>query len=422
VPINVTCTHCGKTYALPESRAGQTGKCTCGQLIKVPALAAPPPAPGPVPPPPPFPPAPRGGPVVEEEAPEAGGPRCPSCGMVTRQGRVCEWCNATLAAPAPPPPAVPPPPPSPMSEARAGMADGALVQYVAPGPFIKNLAVLSVVYVAVTNGLAFGLQGLLSGRSPLGFMPFMGGASALNVVIGIVASILSVCLTVVIFNWVAGWGSGFPVRFRAPAPWASGTRELRRIGPVSAMVTGALVGAVGGLLLGLLMLVAVAVLASVSGGAYGSAGMTVVAAMLLGVPLGSGVWMGLVALGLSALYNVLAPAWGGIQFQSAIASTAHGVPGADGPPRASGVGAWQTGVIVAAEALVFAVFGVVIALVGMSGLRSAGMGPMAGAGSAVMVVAMLVIYPVLGFISGAVTALIYNLAGLIAGGVEIEAV
>jgi hypothetical protein len=40
----------------------------------------------------------------------------------------------------------------------------------------------------------------------------------------------------------------------------------------------------------------------------------------------------------------------------------------------------------------------------------------------VAVAAALVVYPVLGFISGAVTALVFNLAGLIAGGVEVEAV
>jgi len=306
------------------------------------------------------------------------------------------------------------------------MADGALIQYIAPGSFIKNVAVLSVVYVVVTNGLAYALRLVQSGGSPFGFTPFLGGATALNVVGGLVGAVLGACLTVVVFNWVAGRSNGFPVRFRAPAPWASGTRELKRVGPVSAMVTGALAGAAGGLLVVVLVLVLEGALSSAMGGGFGSQGAAAAAVMLVAMPVGMGVWTGLVALGLSALYNVLAPAWGGIQFESAIAPAAglgHSVRPDDRAARVSGVGVWQTGLIVAAEALVLAVIVVVITLVGLSGLRSAaGMGAMAAAGSVVTVVVMLVVYPVLGFISGAVTALVYNLAGLVAGGVEIEAV
>jgi hypothetical protein len=158
----------------------------------------------------------------------------------------------------------------------------------------------------------------------------------------------------------------------------------------------------------------------------GSQGATAVAMLLVGMPVGMGVWMGLVALGLSALYNVLAPAWGGIQFESAIAPAAglgHSVRPDDRSARVSGIGVWQTGVIVAAETLVLAVLVAVIALVGLSRFTSgAGMGAMAAAGSIVTVIVMLIVYPVVGFVSGVLTALAYNLAGLIAGGVEIEAV
>jgi hypothetical protein len=306
------------------------------------------------------------------------------------------------------------------------MADGALIQYLAPGSFIKNVAVLSVVYVVVTNGLAYVLRLLQPGGSVPGVTPFLGGATALNVVFGLIGAVLGACLTVVVFNWVAGRGSGFPVRFRAPAPWVSGTRELRRIGPVSAMITGALGGAAGGLLVMLLALVLGGALSGAMGGGFGSQGAAAAAVLLVGMPVGMGVWLGLVALGLSALYNVLAPAWGGVQFESAIAPAAglgHSVRPDDRSARVSGVGVWQTGLIVAAEALVLAVIVIVIVLVGMSSFMSgAGMGAMAAAGSVVAVAAALVVYPVLGFISGAVTALVFNLAGLIAGGVEVEAV
>lgn len=306
------------------------------------------------------------------------------------------------------------------------MADGVLIQYVAPGSFIKNAAALAVVYVVATNGLRYALGLLRAGGFPAVGVPFGAGASVLNLVIGIGSAVLGVCLAVVVFNWLAGQGDGFPLRFRAPAPWTSGTRELRRMSPGSAMCTGALAGAFLGLLLGLCALVLLGGLAGALGGGTGWQVGALAAGMLLGVPVGMGVWTGLVALGLSALYNVLAPAWGGIQFQSAIASTAvaeYGVRPAERSARVSGIGVWQTGVIGAAEALVVSVFAIVLVLLPMSRLTpSPGLGPMTAAGSVVTVVVMLVVYPVLGFISGVVTALVYNLAGLVAGGVEIEAV
>ncbi|MBM3475855.1 MAG: hypothetical protein FJX75_21515 [Armatimonadetes bacterium] len=87
------------------------------------------------------------------------------------------------------------------------------------------------------------------------------------------------------------------------------------------------------------------------------------------------------------------------------------------------IGAWQTGMICGIEALIIAVLAVVVMLVGLSRFTSAaGMGAMAAAGSVVVVVVMLIAYPVVGFIGGALLALAYNLAGLIGGGVEVETV
>jgi hypothetical protein len=48
--------------------------------------------------------------------------------------------------------------------------------------------------------------------------------------------------------------------------------------------------------------------------------------MFLGMPIGVGVWTGLVALALSPLYNLLASAWGGVQFQAAIIEAPVGLP------------------------------------------------------------------------------------------------
>jgi hypothetical protein len=146
------------------------------------------------------------------------------------------------------------------------MADGVAVQYVVPLSFIKNAVVLSIVYVVVTNGLGY-VWNIVQARGPLPALGMvLGGTSLLSVVIGGVAAALGACLTVVIFNWVAGRGNGFPLRFHAPAPWTSGSRELKRISPVPAMLTGAVGGLIGGFLLGACYLVLVATFSAALGG------------------------------------------------------------------------------------------------------------------------------------------------------------
>ena len=42
MPIPVTCSRCGANYTLPDDKAGSTGRCRCGTMIAVPAVAAPP--------------------------------------------------------------------------------------------------------------------------------------------------------------------------------------------------------------------------------------------------------------------------------------------------------------------------------------------------------------------------------------------
>jgi|GEM_PF-3246465 len=37
--ISVSCPQCGKTYDIPDNRAGQTGKCTCGATMTIPSPA-----------------------------------------------------------------------------------------------------------------------------------------------------------------------------------------------------------------------------------------------------------------------------------------------------------------------------------------------------------------------------------------------
>jgi len=79
MPITVTCRSCGATYALPDSRAGQDGHCKCGATIHVPG-------PGETPASPPPKPA---EPTVE----------CRHCGMQSRPGPKCQWCDEPLRMP-----------------------------------------------------------------------------------------------------------------------------------------------------------------------------------------------------------------------------------------------------------------------------------------------------------------------------------
>lgn len=109
--IEVHCERCGHTYSVPDTRAGQVGKCRCGNQIVVPELApaAPAPAPG----------APEALLVEEEASPwqaatappggavaAEGQVLCGQCGMSSRPGLTCEWCSKPLVT-APSRPAAP---------------------------------------------------------------------------------------------------------------------------------------------------------------------------------------------------------------------------------------------------------------------------------------------------------------------------
>lgn len=103
--IRVQCGQCGAVYNVPDERAGQVGRCRCGNSLSVPAL--PPsraevgPSPGKVPPR--YSRSPeeprsvgttRGQPAEQEVV-------CSECGMQSRPGAECEWCRAPFRAPLP---------------------------------------------------------------------------------------------------------------------------------------------------------------------------------------------------------------------------------------------------------------------------------------------------------------------------------
>ncbi len=122
-----------------------------------------------------------------------------------------------------------------------------------------------------------------------------------------------------IFNFVAGRGQGFPISFRHSVPWRSGSRELVVVTPFSALKMGAVIGAVLGLLGGVFMFIMFGALAGAVAAAGG--GMpdsspytqpTIILYMLLLYPLAMGGGGAISAL----LYNALASSWGGIKFET----------------------------------------------------------------------------------------------------------
>jgi hypothetical protein len=89
--------------------------------------------------------------------------------------------------------------------------------------------------------------------------------------------------------------------------------------------------------------------------------------------------------------------------------------------RVSGMGVWQWGVIGAVSAFIVSIVVAIVMFAGLSRLAAgAPMGPMAGAWGGGMAIGVVIVYPILGFIGGILAAAIYNLAGLIMGGLEIE--
>jgi len=89
--------------------------------------------------------------------------------------------------------------------------------------------------------------------------------------------------------------------------------------------------------------------------------------------------------------------------------------------RISGIGVLQWGLIGALSTFVVAVLLVIVVFAGASRfLPTMPTGPMAAAQGVGMAIGLLVVYPIMGFIGGIIGAWIYNLAGLIMGGLEIE--
>ena len=95
----------------------------------------------------------------------------------------------------------------------------------------------------------------------------------------------------------------------------------------------------------------------------------------------------------------------------------------EGPVRVSGVGVWQAGLVGALGMLALSVVFVIAFVAGFSRMFAGSLpvsslaGGLVGLGTVLLVA--LFVYPIMGFVGGAVTALLYNATGAITGGLEI---
>lgn len=225
-----------------------------------------------------------------------------------------------------------------------------------------------------------------------------------------------------VFNLVVKWPGGLPIRFREPVDWEPGTRELTRVGPLSALLVGLITSAVGGLAaaIGGAMFALIRPEAPAGIWAGGRAALT-----LLLAPVCLGVLSGALNGVSSLAYNLLAPMWGGIGFEAApLQQPSRGERSPtptteDRRPRVQAIGWWQWGLVSAIAAPIVALIALVVEVIVS--------GPVAWA---LAIPAILVALPrmviglpisvIAGFIGGALAALVYNLAGLITGGLEVE--
>lgn len=174
--IQVRCSHCGAVYQVPDDKAGQSGKCRCGELMQVPAKPA-------------AQAAPAGPAEVRRPAPslaeaaghERAGPmvECRHCGMKTHEGTECEWCHQPLGTAAPVP-KLHRPAGEQMRERVHERYSGAMPGIVAVVLFFMGLGLLAMPFVALAMRGA-----MLGATAALGIAPQAGFATPILVGVGI---------------------------------------------------------------------------------------------------------------------------------------------------------------------------------------------------------------------------------------------
>ncbi len=217
--IRVECPHCGAKFAVPESRAGQVGRCKCGGSITVPAAPAAPAADEPelvqmaetIA-------TARAGTAAPTEFDPATQQLCRYCGMATRRDVAsCEWCGRLVEER------------TTAFDAGAGYQDvsqrAPIITYV-----VRVLAILTAV------GMVFGAIGMVLLMVVIGRATGGAGAGLLGPVVALPA--LVVFLAIAAFYW---WLNR-AVADAQPAAWWVQTVlcVLGLLGGASALLSGGL--------------------------------------------------------------------------------------------------------------------------------------------------------------------------------------
>ncbi len=362
--VKIICTACGREYGVPEQHLGQTVRCRCGEDLD----------------------------LLEPKVQVS----CTHCKRAYRVrsrhvGKTVECrCGESISLTA------------------SALADRVLVHRLETWSFLRMAFILATVGMAVgcLLGLALRAAGVVPtyDQAPSG-RPMLW---VLRIGAHVVAVFLAQLIFLSLFNWVMRRTGGWLIRLGQTREWQDGTRTLTRVDMVSALWVCAITGAVWGVVWAVTVVCFSAHLAK------------------LGIevsPLGQLAGSLLCAVGGTLVsvivYNWVAGRFGGIRFESSVPVHTAAEPLAETaespiPIRAVGVLEY------AQVGLAWGVFGSILSLLPVSAIAVLAM--TADNGSVVLLYALawLLGIPILDFVIYALSALLYNLAGWITGGLRVE--
>ena len=289
------------------------------------------------------------------------------------------------------------------------------LRHVEPHLAARHAATLSLAVVVAYNAL--GLVLLALNQAPPVMVPGLPSAGTMpSFVIGLVLALLVVTPVPYLLNLVGRYAGGLPVLLHGARGMLTGRSVVAEVAawPVlqAALATTGLVTA--------LCVVALTVWLVLT-----PRPATVTGALLLLWPLRLCVVAGVMGLLAAWLYGRLARCWGGVDLTTVPATQAVSGPRAELRAgqglvlvRVRGIGACHAGLLVAGQFVLIALPFALTAVAGMP--RFMGGQPDAATEEWSTAVAILIVYPIAGFLLGALGSLAYGLVAHITGGLLVE--
>ncbi len=261
LPVSTTCRHCSRAHVFEDAQAGSLVRCQCGADIIVPdIIAKTPPVETP--------------PQAQIPEPAADGPGIART-VDADEGRPLSYTGFEIWA-------------------------------VDLWSYFRIMALMGLV-VSVPYAI---LRLLLAGDRPEGFW-----ALVLFALIYIGGALLQPLYSAWVYNLTSAWLGGVRVKFRRPVWVTSACCVVRRIRPLSALKVGTLGGLVGGAMyVGFFMIIGVLLFGpAINPFAAGARELGPLVVVMIVVPIIASLAGALAGLFLSALYNVGARLWGGVE-------------------------------------------------------------------------------------------------------------